>query len=165
MSERPVQVPDPGPQPPHPLQPLHPLLARLVHLTGATVPDVTGFDAWAQQPGPAMVVFAEDPERFKETLDLAVVVPELHASGGRGFRVGLLPPLVARAIAPRYGFARWPAFVMLRDGHYLGAVDGIRDWDVYTAELQRLLAALPSRPPTVGIPVLSADAPDATPCH
>jgi hypothetical protein len=25
---------------------------------------------------------------------------------------------------------------MLRDGQYLGAVDGIRDWDVYQAELQ-----------------------------
>ncbi len=30
---------------------------------------------------------------------------------------------------------------MLRDGQYLGAVDGIRDWDVYVAELDRLLAA------------------------
>ena len=56
-------------------------------------------------------------------------------------------------LAPRYGFARWPAFVMLRDGRYLGAVDGIRDWDVYVGELERLLAAAPSRPPTVGIPV------------
>jgi hydrogenase-1 operon protein HyaE len=42
---------------------------------------------------------------------------------------------------------------MLRDGHYLGAVDGVRDWDVYQAELQRLLVATPSRPPSVGIPV------------
>jgi len=143
---------------------LHPLLARLVHLTGAAILDATTFDAWAQQGGPAMVVFAEDPERFKETLDLAVVVPELHATGGRHFRVGLLPPAASRAIAPRYGFARWPAFVMLRDGHYLGAVDGIRDWDVYTAELLRLLAAAPSRPPTVGIPLRAADGTDAA-CH
>ena len=42
---------------------------------------------------------------------------------------------------------------MLRDGQYLGAIDGIRDWDVYIGELDRLLAAAPSRPPTVGIPV------------
>jgi hypothetical protein len=26
-----------------------------------------------------MAVFAEDPDRFKETLDLAVIVPELPA--------------------------------------------------------------------------------------
>jgi hydrogenase-1 operon protein HyaE len=144
---------------------LHPLLARLVKLTGATVLGADTFDAWAGQPGPAMVVFAEDPDRFKETLDLAVVVPELHATGGRRFRVGLLPPAASRAIAPRYGFARWPAFVMLRDGQYLGAVDGIRDWEVYTAELLRLLAAAPSRPPTVGIPVHAAGKPGDAACH
>jgi hydrogenase-1 operon protein HyaE len=160
MTDTPVQPPPPPPPPD-----LHPLLARLVLLTSATVLDATSFDAWAQQPGPAMVVFAEDPDRFKETLDLAVVVPELHAIGGRRFRVGLLPPVASRALAPRFGFVRWPAFVMLRDGHYLGAVDGIRDWDVYTAELLRLLAAAPSRPPTVGIPVKAAGAPDSASCH
>jgi len=144
---------------------LHPLMARLVKLTGASVLGVDTFDHWAQQPGPAMVVFAEDTERFKETLDLAVVVPELHATGGKRFRVGLLPPAAARAIAPRFGFARWPAFVMLRDGLYLGAVDGVRDWDIYTAELQRLLAAEPSRPPTVGIPVRAAGRSSTTDCH
>ena len=137
---------------------MHPLLQRLVQQTQAAVLAADGFDAWAQQPGVAMVVFAEDPERFKETLDLAVIVPELHAAHGASFRVGLLPPAAARALAPRYGFARWPAFVMLRDGHYLGAVDGIRDWDVYAAEMQRLLAAQPTRAPSVGIPVLAAGA-------
>ncbi|MBA4176298.1 MAG: hydrogenase [Leptothrix sp. (in: Bacteria)] len=153
----------------HPPAPdLHPLLARLVYLTHAAVLDAEGFDDWARQPGVAMVVFAEDPDRYKETLDLAVVVPELHATGGRHFRVGLLPPAASRAVAPRFGFARWPAFVMLRDGHYLGAVDGIRDWDVYTAELLRLLAAAPTRAPTVGIPVKAAGAPEASDpssCH
>jgi hydrogenase-1 operon protein HyaE len=144
---------------------LHPLLLRLVRETGATVLTAEDYDAWALQPGPSMVVFAEDPERYKETLDLAVIVPELHATGGRRFRVGLLPPAASRAVAPRYGFARWPAFVMLRDGHYLGAVDGIRDWDVYTDELLRLLAAAPSRPPGVGIAVKAAGAPDAPACH
>lgn len=146
------------------LQALHPLLARLVKETDASVLPADGFDAWAAEPGFAMVVFAEDPERFKETLDLAVIVPELHATCGRRFRVGLLPPAAARAIAPRYGFARWPAFVMLRDGHYLGAVDGIRDWDVYTAELMRLLAATPTRAPGVGIPVAVAGRSDSS-CH
>ena len=144
---------------------LHPLFARLVQETGAAVLDPQAFDAWANQPGAAMVVFAEDPERFKEALDLAVVVPELHAGRSHRFRVALLPPAAARALAPRYGFARWPAFVMLRDGHYVGAVDGIRDWDVYVAELERLLAAAPTRPPTVGIPVKAAGPAASPSCH
>jgi hydrogenase-1 operon protein HyaE len=144
---------------------LHPLLLRLVQETGAAVLDRETFGTWADQPGAAMVVFAEEPDRYKETLDLAVIVPELHAAFGRRFRVALLPPVVSRALAARYGFARWPAFVMLRDGRYLGAVDGIRDWDVYVAELERLLAAEPTRPPTVGIPVAVAGASAPPACH
>ena len=144
---------------------LHPLLARLVAETGASVLETTTFDAWADQPGAAMVVFAEAPDRAKETLDIAVIVPELHAARAGCFRVALLPPEVARALAPRYGFARWPAFVMLRDGGYLGAVDGLRDWDVYLAELDRLLAAEPTRPPSVGIPVMASGQASSPSCH
>ena len=142
---------------------LHPLLQRLLQQTGAALLDADSVEAWVALPGTAMLVFAEEPDRYKETLDLAVIVPELAAMRPRAFRVGLLPPVTARASASRYGVVRWPAFVMLRDGQYLGAVDGIRDWDDYVSELDRLLAAAPSRPPGVGIPVRAADAPAA--CH
>lgn len=144
---------------------LHPLMQRLVQETSAAVLQADEVATWLQEPGLAMLVFAEDPERFKETLDMAIIVPELHAAAARSFRVGLLPPAAARAVAPRYGFARWPAFVMLRDGQYLGAVDGVRDWDVYQAELQRLLVAAPSRPPSVGIPVKVAGQAAEPDCH
>jgi len=150
---------------PTPTVALHPLLTRLLQETGASLLRPETFDAWAEQPGAAMVVFAEDPDRAKETLDMAVIVPELHAARAGRFRVALLPPDASRALAPRYGFARWPAFVMLRDGRYVGAVDGIRDWDVYIAELDRLLAAEPTRPPTVGIPVMAAGASASPHCH
>jgi len=144
---------------------LHPLLSRLVSETGGALLEAGDFDAWARAPGAAMLVFADDPERFKETLDIAVIVPELHAAGRGQFRVGLLTPAAAKALAPRYGFARWPAIVMLRDGLYLGAVDGIRDWDVYVDELERLLASSPTRPPTVGIPVKAAGPAASPSCH
>ena len=144
---------------------LHPLFSRLVQETGAAVLDASTFEAWAEQPGAAMLVFVEDPERIKESLDLAVIVPELAASRPGRFRVALLPPVAARALARRFGFAHWPAFVMLRDGRYLGAVDGIRDWDVYLGELDRLLAAAPSRPPSIGIPVTVAGSAETPSCH
>jgi hydrogenase-1 operon protein HyaE len=46
--------------------------------------------------------------------------------------------------------------VMLRDGGYLGAVDGIRDWDAYVCELDRLLRAEPVRAPGIGVALVAA---------
>jgi hydrogenase-1 operon protein HyaE len=136
---------------------LHPLLQRLLQQTGAALLDADSVDAWLALAGTAMLLFCDEPERQKETLDLAVIVPELCVARPRAFRVGLLPAALARRIAPRFGFARWPAFVLFRDGQWLGAVEGILDWDVYLAQLDRLLAAPPSRPPGVGIPVHAAE--------
>ena len=136
---------------------LHPLLQRLLQQTGAALLDAESVDTWLALPGTAMLLFCDEPERQKETLDLAVIVPELCVARPKAFRVGLLPAALARSIAPRFGFVRWPAFVMFRDGQWLGAVEGILDWDVYVAELDRLLAASPSRPPGVGIPVRAAN--------
>ena len=68
-----------------------------------------------------------------------MIVPELARAFAGRFRIGVLPPAAARAVAPRYGFRRWPALVLLRDGGYVGAIDGLRDWDDYLAETRRLL--------------------------
>lgn len=135
---------------------LHPLVARMAERTRAAVLDAAGVDAWAAVPGHALLVFTEDPALHRETLDLAVVVPELAGTFPGRFRVALLPPAAAAAAAPRFGFLRWPALVLLESGRYVGAIDGLRDWSGYRDELARLLDAAPSRPPTVGIPVRSA---------
>lgn len=143
---------------------IHPLIERLCATLAAPVLDAAGFDAWADAPGHALVVFTEDPALYRETLDVAVIVPELaHAFAGR-FRTGVLLQAAARALAPRYGFRRWPALVLLKDGRYVGAIDGLRDWQEYVDELDALLAAEPTRPPSIGIAVKAAGE-DARSCH
>ncbi len=132
---------------------LHPLLAQLVGKHGFSDLRADNFDAFADAPGRALIAFTEDPTRFKETLDLAVIVPELARAFGAAFRVGVLLPESARAIATRYGFRRWPALVMLADGRYVGAIDGLRNWDEYVNEIGELVVAPPTRPPSVGVAV------------
>jgi len=144
---------------------LHPLLERLVGLCAATVLEPGDFDAWAAEPGRALLVFTEDPVLHRETLDLAVVVPELAQAMAGRFRTGVLLPAAARALAPRFGFRRWPALVLLKDGRYVGAVDGLRDWQVYVDELARLLESEPTRPPTVGIAVAAEGESAGRGCH
>jgi hydrogenase-1 operon protein HyaE len=146
-------------------RPLHPLLQRLVDLTGAAVLDPAGFDDWAARPGAALLAFTEDPVLYRETLDLAVIVPELAQAMPGRFRTGLLPPAAARALAARFGFRRWPALVLLKDGRYVGAIDGLRDWQVYVDELSALLEAEPTRPPSVGIAVTAAGDAAGRGCH
>lgn len=141
----------------------HPLLAQLVTRHGFVELDAAAFDAWIAPPGRALVVFVEDPARVKETLDLAVIAPEIARAFPQVFRTALLMPEAARAVAVRYGFRRWPALVVLRDGGYVGAVDGLRNWDEYVNEVARLVDAPVTRPPTVGIAVTGPGAAPA--CH
>jgi hydrogenase-1 operon protein HyaE len=139
--------------------PLHPLLEQLVSRHGFTVIDADSIDGFIDAPGNALLVFTEDPVRYRETLDLAVIAPEVVRAFPGRFRTAVLYPADARRVAPRFGFARWPALVLLRDGAYVGAIDGLRNWDEYLGETQRLLAAVPTRAPTVGIAVKSAGQP------
>lgn len=143
---------------------LHPLLERLLALTASARLDAANFDDWTAQPGCALLVFTEDPLLNRETLDLAVIVRELAQALPARMRIGVLLPAAARALAPRYGFRRWPALVLLNDGRYVGAIDGLRDWQDYLDELTRLRAAPPTRPPSVGIAV-AAPAQSSGSCH
>ena len=134
----------------------HPLIAQLFSKHGCTDVRAENFEAFTQRAGHTLLLFTEDPVRFKETLDLAVIVPELARAFAGRFAVGVLLPEAAREFQVRYGFRRWPAFVLLADGQYVGAVDGLRTWNEYLEEVARLLEAPATRPPTVGIAVKGA---------
>ena len=131
----------------------YPLVAQLFSKHGCTDVQAENFAAFTQQPGHVLLLFTEDPVRYKEVLDLAVIVPELALAFPGRFAVGVLLPEAAREFHVRYGFGRWPAFVILKDGAYVGAIDGLRNWGEYLAELSLLLAAEPTRPPSIGIAV------------
>jgi len=151
-----------APQPGADLVASYPLVAQLFTRHGYAELSASNLDAFLAQPGRALLAFLEDPLRIKETLDLAVILPQLERAFPARFRVGVLLPEAARQQQLRYGFNRWPALVMLADGQYVGAVDGLRNWDDYLAQIEALLASGPSRPPTVGIAVRGAgDAPSA----
>jgi hydrogenase-1 operon protein HyaE len=145
--------------------PLHALLARLCEGFGFRTFDAPDVDALGVGSGHVLLVFTEDPERYREALDLAVIVPELAREFSGRFAVAVLLPEPARAIAARYGFRRWPAVVLLRNGDYVGAIDGVRDWSEYRLELARLLEAPTSRPPAIGIVVKAAGQLDRSACH
>jgi hydrogenase-1 operon protein HyaE len=141
----------------------HPLFERLTTKFRYVAPTAEGFDAFIARPGHLLLFFADDPERIKETLDLAVILPEVAGAFRGRFEVGVLLPAVANAIAPRYGVRRWPALVMLREGEYVGAIEGIREWEDYRFQVMRLLEIEPSEPRKPPVPRASPATADPHP--
>jgi hydrogenase-1 operon protein HyaE len=144
---------------------IHPLIDQLLSKHGFAEVDAASFAAFSGGPGHRLLVFLEDPLRVRETLDLAVIVPELARTFASRFAVGVLLPTAARALYNRFAFRRWPALVLLRDGDYIGTIDGLRNWDEYLSEMNQLLDAPPSRPPTIGIAVSVAGSASAPHTH
>jgi hydrogenase-1 operon protein HyaE len=136
-----------------------PLVTQLVEKHGAVRLDEAGFDAFVAAPGEAALFFTEDPARFREVLDVAVIAPELAAAAVRRFRIGVLPPPLANARAATYGVRRWPALVFVRGGQWLGNIEGLRDWGDYLAAVNELVAGETRPLPPRVIPVAAAGAP------
>ena len=141
----------------------HPLITRLTDDYGYPMLDTVNLDAFCDAPGDAVLFCAGDPVQHPECLDVAVVLPELLRAFPGRFRAAVASTALEPEMQARYGFNRWPTLVFLRDGAYVGALSGIQDWSVYLSRIQDLLAAAPSRPPSIGI-AISTQGPAAT-CH
>jgi len=102
--------------------------------------------------GLTALLLTEDPQRNLEVLDACVILPEALKQAGERLACWVAGPDFAPALMQRYGVARAPAVVFLRDGQFVGVLNGIRDWNEYQAEIERLLIA-PIQPEPIGIPV------------
>lgn len=145
-----------------------PLLAQLVSKYQAIWIDFDNVDAWlATQQGDHVLLFAGDPVRFPEAVDVAVVLPELQkasASVGRPFSMAVAVPETAEALAKKYGSQRWPTLMFFRDGDYVTTLSGMHDWTDYLTLLVQALGAPKSRAPTIGIPLVSSQTQTSS-CH
>jgi len=134
----------------------HPLIQRLYDECGYPEVTLETHDAFIGQPGIRVLFFAGDPKRFRETTDVAVVLPELV----KAFQEGLTPGVVAveaeKALQQHYGFTAWPALVFLRDGGYLGAITGIQNWAEYLHDISELVTADVKPAPGFRVPVVNA---------
>lgn len=145
------------------LRALATMVDRLETRHGFARLDAASFEAFAAGPGDRVVLFAEDPLQVPETWDVAIVLPEVLKSLGGRLTAGVLDLASARALAGRYGLRTWPALIFMRDGGYVGAIEGMRDWDVYLREVAAMLDKPVGRAPSVGIAVRAEPAINA--CH
>lgn len=140
---------------------MHPLITRLLDEFGYPLLTADNLEAFCDAPGDAVMFCGGNPAQHPECLDVAVVLPELLRAFPGRFRAAVASTDLEPAMQARFGFSVWPALVFLRNGAYVGVIPGIKDWSVYLARIQDLLAAPSSRPPSIGIAVSTA----STPCH
>jgi len=130
-----------------------PLINRLIDELGYPHLDQNDFEEFIQATPFSVLFFTEQPKRFPESDDVAVILPELVKSFPQ-----LTPAVISsdfeKSLQGRYNFAVWPALVFLKDGRYLGAITKVQDWDIYCAEIGSILSLEPRRDPGIGIPVV-----------
>lgn len=139
------------------------LLERLCTQSSIEVLDETGFNSFVTGAGDGMVLFTQEPDQQPETWDVAVILPEVLKQTGTRLRAGVIAPDLARKMKAQYGITRWPSLVFVRDGGYVGVIDGMRNWDEYLREIASMLNAPVGRVPSVGIPVVTVGQSQA--CH
>jgi hydrogenase-1 operon protein HyaE len=144
------------------------LLKQLVEKFQAPWVDLDNLDNWlASQQGDQVLLFAGDPVRFPESLDVAVILPELHKTSvraGQGFGMAVALPETAEALAKKFGSNHWPTLMFFRSGQYVTTVNGMHDWTDFLTLVTQALDAPVSRAPTIGIPVVSGS-PASSHCH
>lgn len=132
-----------------------PLIDRLSEELKYPVLDLTNIDEFLEQYEHSVLFFTEDAKRFAESNDVAVVLPELMS-----IFPSIVPAVIARKdekkLQSLYGFRSWPALVFMRNHQYLDAITGIKDWSEYIEKITSILESEPSRPLSIGIPVVSS---------
>ena len=139
------------------------LLERLRAQSKIVLLDAEGLEAFEMEGGDGMVLFTQEPDQQPETWDVAVILPEVLKLTGDRLRAAIITPELARKEKARFGITRWPSLVFVRDGGYVGAIEGMRNWDEYTREIAEMLDKPVGRAPSVGIPVSAVG--EVSACH
>jgi hydrogenase-1 operon protein HyaE len=131
-----------------------PLVDRLSEELNFPLLDLSNLDAFLADNLFSVLFFTEDIARFPETNDVAVALPELMS-----VFPDIKPAVVARSdekkLQSLYGFRSWPALVFMRGDEYLDAITGIQDWTDYLEQIKNIITSEPSRPLSIGVPVVS----------
>ena len=143
-----------------------PLIEQLIEHHGFPRLTAANIDRMLAAEGTLVLFLTEDPKRYPESNDVAVILPELMRAFSNRFR----PVVVDRALEPRlkdrYDISIWPCLVFLRDGRFLGKIAKVRDWSEYLERIADILERPAGRDPGLGIPVVSeSNATDSEQAH
>lgn len=121
-----------------------PLIAALSERYGLPTVDDTTIEAFlAPAAGEAthcLLFFTGDPASRSETLDVAVVMPEILATFQQRLRGAVVARAAETELASRFRVAVHPSLVVTRGPDPIAVLPKIRDWSEYMEKIDAALA-------------------------
>lgn len=119
------------------------LIHNMIQKHNIPVLDKTCVDEFLSSHSKAVLFFSENPQRYPESNDVAMVLPELlkHFEELSG---AIISPHDEHHLQKQFDFTAWPALAFFRDGKYLGAITGIQNWEDYILTIPKLFMSDPS---------------------
>ncbi|MDJ0857742.1 MAG: hydrogenase accessory protein [Dinoroseobacter sp.] len=122
----------------------HPLIARLTDEIGwpglSNASDVAEF---VSRPGVHCLFLPGDPAKNLETTDAAVILPEIVQSFQGKFDCAVVGDEIEYKVREDAGVFKTPLLIFFRDGHQLGTIPKVRDWDDYLNRVTHFLSLTP----------------------
>lgn len=116
-----------------------PLIEAMIKKYQYPVVDESNIDQFVGNCDECVLFFTENPERFPESNDVAMILPELVKEYGGRFEAAVVASSAQRVLQARYGFNEWPTLVFVRRGVHLGAISRVQNWSDYIVQINALL--------------------------
>lgn len=132
-----------------------PLVESMLERTG--LPRITAetYNAFLADNEQVVLFFCENPERYPESNDVAMVLPEI-LKGHPDLKGAIIDRSFERELQKQFDFTRWPALAFFVNGDYRGNMTGIQNWDDYTTQIPDLLSDSPTSIPLINLQETSA---------
>lgn len=137
------------------------LIKMMIEQYNYPVLNTDTLDEFINSQRECVLFFTENPTRFPESDDVAMILPELVSEYGNRFSAAVIAQDSQRKLQGRYGFTEWPTLVFLREGKFLGTISRVQDWNDYILKINELLTSETKATPGIGIPI---DQPSAQSC-
>ena len=135
-----------------------PLITEMIAKYQYPVLTIETIDEFINSQDECVLFFTENPTRFPESNDVAMILPELVKEYVNRFAAAVIDQSSQRQLQGRYGFSEWPSLVFLRKGEYLGVICRVQDWGDYITQINMILSSKPKPSPGIGIPVMQESA-------
>lgn len=115
-----------------------PIVENMLARTGLSAINEANLASFLAGAPSAVLFFCEDPKRYPESNDVAMVLPEIlkEYSGMAG---AIVERDYEHDLQKQFDFTVWPALAFFKSGQYLGAITGIQNWEDYLNQINALL--------------------------